>query len=400
MSEIITTNQIELIAQDGAMVLENNKERTDKALTVGNNILSAIKAAGGLNPELDQRANKYLVNCRTAKKEMEEARKPLTQFFDQIKKEFTGLENNLDISKQGSIPFIIQSHRNDYVRKLKEEEDRKRKEAELKLNKEKEAIEIRATIETQFSGYIRDHITSRKQLLQQFFNSITLDNFQSKVGDLKSSVVYHKAHLLDFNPSVQSIYLNVEDVRFILNEFSLEKQENFDLLAATIEGEITAFQNELIEKLPSLKNELNRLKKANDEERSRLEAERKKREEEEHSRLEAEADEQKKKQEEEIQLQKEAEKADAIVNNMELFDAKSPETRSGFQITILHQAGAVEIFNFWFQREGANCTIDEIERKSISQMKTFCERVAHKDEEFIDSKYLKYEPVYKAVNRK
>ncbi len=83
-----------------------------------------------------------------------------------------------------------------------------------------------------------------------------------------------------------------------------------------------------------------------------------------------------------------------------MFDEKGPETRSGYQITILHQAGAVEIFNFWFQKEGANCTIDEIEKKSIAQMKGFCERVAHKDGEMIQSKYLKYEPVYKAVNRK
>lgn len=401
MSELITTNQIEQIAIDGAITLESNKERTAKALNVGNNILEAINENGGMTPEIDTRANKYLVNCRTAKKEMEEARKPLTQFFDQIKKEFTGLEANLDISKQGSIPFIIQSHRNELVRKIKEEENRKRAEAELKLNVEKEMIEVTANVETLLSTYLRDYITAKKQALQNFFNSISLEEFAVKSKTLKSTIVYDRNHLLKFEPTMnRPVFLKDDEVKNIVTKIKEEKLNNFDLLGATIEGELTAFQNELIDKLPSLKNELSQLKKANEEERIKLEEIRKNREKEEAVRLAEQDALQKKKQEEEIQLQKEGKKADAIVNTLELLDEKGPETRSGFEIKILHQAGAVEIFNFWFQNEGANCTIDEIERKSIAQMKGFCERIAHKDGEMIQSKYLKYEAVYKAVNRK
>lgn len=399
MSELITTSQINDIAQNGAEVLSTNKERSEKALAVGRNILQAINAAGGLNPELDARCNKYLVNCRNAKKEMEEARKPITQLFDQIKKEFTATENELDIRKDGTVPFVIQNHRNQYVKQIEAEKENKRLEQELKLNQEKERVDVKTSIESQLSAYVQKHIEGRKDALQKSFNEITLENFEAKAKALKElQPVYHKAHFIDFKPSIETKFIVVAEVAQLFDQVMATK--DFELIAAVVEGELTAYIEELIEKLPSLKKELQRIAAANAEEKKALEEARAKREAEEKAKREADAAEAQRKKEEELKLQAEGEKADAIMDNLELFDDKGPETRSGYNINILHQAGAVEIFQFWFEREGAKCTIEELERKSIGQMKTFCERAAHKDGEMISSKYLKYEAVYKAVNRK
>ena len=88
------------------------------------------------------------------------------------------------------------------------------------------------------------------------------------------------------------------------------------------------------------------------------------------------------------------------MNGLSVSEAEIPQTRDGYKIVLLHQSAAAEIFTFWFQREGMNLTIEEIEKKSIGQMKAFCEKVGHKTGDLIVSKNVKYESVYKAVNRK
>src|SRR5690606_9450408 len=110
-------------------------------------------------------------------------------------KEFTAAENDLDITKQGSIPFIIQSHRNSYVKQIEAEKEKERLLAEKKLNEEKERIDVKTQIESQLSNYIIDHITNRKTKLQETFNEITFENFNAKQKALKELVpIYQKSH--------------------------------------------------------------------------------------------------------------------------------------------------------------------------------------------------------------
>jgi hypothetical protein len=81
-------------------------------------------------------------------------------------------------------------------------------------------------------------------------------------------------------------------------------------------------------------------------------------------------------------------------------DSVAPETRDGYKLQILNIKGIAEVFTFWLQNEGINLEIEEIEKKSITQMKAFCEKAAHKNDNKIVSTNVNYEPVYKAVNRK
>jgi len=80
-------------------------------------------------------------------------------------------------------------------------------------------------------------------------------------------------------------------------------------------------------------------------------------------------------------------------------NANSPEAptqeRTGYKITVTHPAGYVPIFTFWYQNEGSNLAMDAIEKKNVGQMKAYCEKVAHKTEEMIQSPYIKYEEVIK-----
>lgn len=400
MSEIANVTQLQDIAQNGAKILEVNSSRAEKAVSVGKDILRSIEEAGGMTPELDERANKFLVNCRSAKNEMETQRKPITSFFDTIRKLYTEAESKVDVSKSDSIPSKIQIKRNEYVAKLKREEEARKAEQQRKIDHDNELIEIKAEIEKQLSAYTQLHILERKQKLQDGFNSITLENFKEKSDKLKSLIpVYKLEHLQAFSPTIYPKYCTADEVQQVRIDFM--KSQDFNLIAAVIQGELLNFKKELTDKLPSLKNQLEELAKADEESRARMAKEKEDRERKEKEDLKRKADEAAKKKEEEIEMQKTSAQTEAMMDNLTLSnDGNAPETRSGYSIVILHPGAAMEIMNFWFQKEGMNMSIPDIEKKSIGQMKTFCQNYAHKHGEMIQSKFLKYEPVYKAVNRK
>jgi hypothetical protein len=140
--------------------------------------------------------------------------------------------------------------------------------------------------------------------------------------------------------------------------------------------------------------------KAGAAEKTRLAAEKAKREADAEAKMKADSEAEKAKQAKEAEIQKVADQTNAMMDNMVLTDSVSPETRDGFKINMLNKTAVAEIFTFWFQREGMTLTLPELEKRSILQMKAFCEKVAHKSNDKIESVNLTYEPVYKAVNRK
>ncbi|MBK7885520.1 MAG: hypothetical protein IPJ81_18275 [Chitinophagaceae bacterium] len=77
-----------------------------------------------------------------------------------------------------------------------------------------------------------------------------------------------------------------------------------------------------------------------------------------------------------------------------------PEARQGYEITVLHPVGFTEIFAMWFEKEGKNLPIDKIGNTKLDQMKAWAEKHAFKTGTKIESKFIKYEESFKAVNRK
>lgn len=397
-TDLATQNQLQEVILSGSEILQTSAVRVDKALSVGENILKAIQETG-MNADLDERANKFLVNCRTAKNDIEIQRKPITSFFDTIRKQFTETEGKLDPKKADTVVYKIQAQRDAYVKKLRDEEAEKQRIAQAKLDKENEVIEIKNSIESQLSEYVQNHILERKQKLQSSFNNIVLENYVEKSKGLKTLVItYDRAHFDSFSPNYSRKYHTQEETTAILKEFMNSK--DFGLISAVVVQELKKFKEELIEKLPSLKTSLDEMAKAGAEEQKRLSAEKAKREADAEAQMKANAEAKKKADAEALELQKVAEQTNAMMDNMVITESIAPETRDGYKITLLNKTAVAEIFTFWFQREGMTLTLEELEKKSIAQMKAYCEKVGHKSNDVIVSTNLKYEPVYKAVNRK
>jgi hypothetical protein len=398
MSELISQTQLQDVIVNGSEILQSSALRVDKALTVGNSIINAIQQEG-MNAEIDERCNKFLVNCRNAKSDIETQRKPITAFFDNIRKQFTETEGKLDTKKASTIPFIIQGYRDAYAKKIRDDEEAKRREAQEKLEKENETVEVKASIEKRLSEYVQNHILERKLKLQASFNGITLQSYDEKSRGLKSLVIkYDQTHYYSFSPNITLKRLTADEYKDLLH--NVIQAQDFDLISAVVVDEINKFKNELVEKLPSLKTELTALSIADEEAKRKLEQDRSDREAAEAKKIEDAAANEIRAKELQLEQEKVSSQTENMMNSLAINDTVAPETRDSFKIIMLHQVAAVEIFTFWFQREGMSLTLEEIEKKSIAQMKAYCEKVAHKSNEQIVSKHLRYEPVYKAVNRK
>lgn len=423
----IIQNSIEVL-KTGPEILQANQIRKNKAVQIGNNILSDI-IESGMDATLDERANNYLANVNAANKAMKENRAGVTQIMDNLKKMYTEVENELDPKKEGTIPFKIQAERDRYAKKVAAEKAEKKRLADLAEAKAVEAINLKADAEkklfNQFNSYLRD----RKIKLQNGFNGITLDTFDEMSEGLRKYAPSLKMEvLMGFNLDVFGSHHNSNEVSVFITELIEAK---FNEYADNYMSELSVLRDELISQLTSKKNELDAEKKRQEEaaeierqqklakskadkeaaekrakelelEKQKAEEEKKQRELEEQQKIDAQAAEAKAAEETKIDINKQGEETMAMFEKEAAIaeTATAGEVRQGYEIEVLHPVGYTQIFALWFEQEGKNLPIDKIGNTKLDQMKSFCEKIAHKNGTKIESKFLKYEESFKAVNRK
>jgi hypothetical protein len=451
--ETIQDNQIAVIENSidvlktGPQILVANQTRKEKALAVGRSILSTIQESG-MTPELDERAKNYLVNINKAGKEMKEERSAVTQIMDELKKMYTTVENELDIKKPGTVPALIQEQRDAYARQIAEEAETRRREAEREAARKNEAIEIAAHAEKMLNQSFGEWLLAKKMAMTKFFNGLTLETFDEGEQRLTQAKI-----VVNWEPETVSTisitrYHSSDEIKAISIDKFNELLPDFQNTAV---AELTLHRDDIIEKLPSKKAELLEAKrladeayeaelkarqaekerldaiaKANAAEKKRLEAEAEQARKEEAERQaelkkqqdEAAAEQKRREQQEENRMADEAAEAkrkadlDADVKKqgeqtMVMFEkeaavaetADAPETKVGYEITVLHPVGFTQIFAIWFEKVGKDLPVDKIGNTKLDQMKAWAEKEALKGTK-IDSKFIQYNDTFKAVNRK
>ena len=125
-TSLISVNDVKELIATAPAALEANTASLIKAKEAGQALLRR-KETEGMTPELDAEFNNDLVRVRTTVENMANRRKPLTKFFDDIRKEFTRQEGELDRDNKNSIPAAIQKARDEFAaevaRRAKEEEE-------------------------------------------------------------------------------------------------------------------------------------------------------------------------------------------------------------------------------------------------------------------------------------
>lgn len=452
----IIENSLDLL-KTGPAVLTSNKARKDKAIIVGNKILDEI-AAGGMTPELDERAKNYLLNITKAGKEIKADREGITQIMDSLRSLFTEIENEIDPKKPDTVPSRVQLKRNEYAAQQMKITEEKRRQAEEAERKEKARIKLKADMATLLSNYFHSYLLSQKTKFTAKFNGLVLDSFADDAAAIRAYQPGYKIeHFNNFPVACHVEILNIvpagfnrEEVEEIGNACLITEQ--YELFASQYISEMKDLKNEIVEKLPSKRNELQQQRdleiQAAEERRKNEEAERKRQaeinaaNEKEKERLQKIADEEKQnaaEREEELERQRkksaeerqqreneeqeklqqqtlenqnkalqEIELAKQGEQTMAMFEKENtlaetvpvPKVKEGYKITVLHAAGYVQLFTLWFEAVGKNLPLDKLGNTKLDQMKAWAEKDAMKPTGTkIEGKFIVYEETYKATNR-
>ncbi len=402
--------QVDAIAEDLQKIpaqIQTHREIAMKAEAVASKIKSDLEANGGeCTSDIDARALKFLTNCSARKKELEDARKPLTIGLDLIKKQFTETQGKLDPSK-GGFAGEIQDIRNTYAKKVLEEQEAKKREAEQKARAEKALADAKIKFANDLATEFANAIFRKVKSINDSFAAITLETYDQKSAGLKAMSVEPPQKAIDdliaqFKMSATMAAVGLDGNTQLLLVMDTVKAFDLDSWKAKYIAEIQSLKDVLVDRLPSKKTELEQMAAAGEAERQRLETEAKERQ------LKAEQELAEKQLAEQKRLDDLAAQQKAASNAEILFEQsvatatteQAPETRVGYEITVLHPVGWTEIFQVWYQKKGMAMAVDAMGSTKLDAMKTFVEGLVKSDDFRIESKFLKYEKSVKAVNRK
>ncbi len=371
---IVKQENIQTIVSAAPQSYQDNKLSREKCLDAGKAILDAIQAQG-MTDELDQQAAQYIEKARKTVKKMNERRSPVTKLFDDIRKEFTAMENAIDPTKADTIPFKLQQCRNQFAAKKRaEEEERHRKEYE-RQQQEAARNKMKQDIEEDFKQQFQTLVNKDCNALSAIDNAVTLDNYEASFAQVKD---YSTELPADFLYNLHTLIripagITVDEIR----KAEIEAKEHLaKQFKEQYEFEVDSTKQYIIDRLPSKKTNLERMAKASAEEAARIKAEMEARQ-----RKEAEEQEAERRRKEEEEKQK-AEMARQQSEMESLFGQQAvvssgyqPKVKVAQKINLLNPEGIMPILSMWWSKEGCTLTVEELTKMFKKQI-TFCEKLA------------------------
>lgn len=382
---IVRQENIATIVKAGPQSYQTNALSCQRCAEAGQQLLDEVERCG-MSDELDKRLAAYIEKTRKTVKAMNERRSPVTKLFDQVRAEFTILENSIDPTKKDTVPFRIAQYRNAYAAKKREEAERRR-QAELaaqELIKAKEGY--RAAVEEDYRRSFNNLVTGSINELTKLNSGVNLDNYTAVFDTVTG---YQSTLPADWCPpsAVRQPYnLTPEEAKEIRNVTFQRLLPNFE---EQFVFEVDEYRREILDKLPSKKIELERMAEADAAESARLKAEMAKREAEEAARKEQE----RQKAEAEAKQKAEMDKSNAEMAGLfrmaQTEQVYQPKTKVSKKIKVNDPAAFLGIVSLWWQREGCTLSIDEL-AKIFKKQVTFCEKLATKEDIFVESAALEY----------
>lgn len=394
---ILRQENIQMIMQSAPDAYNTNSLSSMRCTDFGKNLLAEIKQHG-MNDELDKRCADFIDKAKRTVKAMNERRAPFTKIFDQIRSEFTSMENSIDPAKKDTVPYMIQQARNTYAAKKREEAERARQEELRRQQREKAIKDYQQAAEDDFRHQFDGKITADINALTSLNQSLTIENFAEVSEKIKTYNItlgnewFQQCQSYAHKPFEISDAEATEIRRSILNRLSRQFKEQYTY-------EVGEYRDTISDALPSKKRELERMAKADAEEQARLKAELAAREAAEARRL----DEERRRKEEEAQAAKKAQQTASEMDG--LFGQAAVTTPAGYQpktavkkrIVADAPDGILAVVSMWWSKEGRFLSMDEL-AKIFKKQITYCEKLANdKDSpELISSPFVHYEEEVKA----
>ena len=370
---IIRQENMQTIMSAAPQSYQDNKLSREKCIEVGTRLLSAIQAEG-MTDELDQQAATFLEKARKTVKKMNERRSPVTKLFDDIRKEFTAMENAIDPLKADTVPYQIQQLRNQYAAKKRaEEEERRRKEYErqqAEIARKQMRIDIEDDLNRQFSAYLNNI----NNTLSEIDSKVTLENYNDSLIRIQETpTALPQGYFDDLHTYIRiPACISVDELRKVEAEVKESLKGKFcDQYAFEIEGT----KQYILDRMPSRRTALERLVQSSAEEAARIQQEMESRQRREAQMREAERRRKEEEERQQAELARQQAEMDSLFAAQASVQGYQPKVKVAQKINILSPEGFMLLVAMWWSKEGCTLSIEELQKIFKKQI-TFCEKLA------------------------
>jgi hypothetical protein len=306
------------------------------------------------------------------------------------------LENEVDPTKAASIPNQLQAIRNEFAKKKREEEERRRREETARMAKENAKIRYRNDVTDdytmQFNGLVNKSINELTDMDKQ----ITLDNYEIIFDGIKN----YSCEFPDgwFQRVVSGAHrpaeLSPEECRTIQANVMAGLVKRF---SEQYPFEVQPTRDDILDRMPSKKIELQRIASASAAEAARLKAEMEAKEREEAARKEQERLDKEKQEAEAAKLAAQKQEMDGLFGMKEWATptAYQPKTQVKKRVVVRTPEDIMAIVAFWFSQEGCGKTVEEL-TKDFKKQITYVNTVANSKDNPVFISNLQYEDDVKA----
>lgn len=388
--QIFRPENVQLITSNAPQALTDNQQSHDRCLAAGNAILQLIHQQG-MTDELDQQAASFIDKARKTVARCNERRSPFTKLFDEIRTQFTALENDIDPTKRGTVPFQLQQYRNEYAARKRAEEEQRRRAAIAEQQKAQAIEKYRTDVEADYIRIFNLYISKGITELMRLNNEVTLDNYEQTVKKIQ--------YLKDVFPMalIESAKINIP-IPLNADEAACSEIRAQAILKLTptflqkYREQITEAKHSYLATLPSKKLELERAAKASAEEAERIRQQIAERDRQEAERKQRELAEQQERERQQAQLaQQQAAMAGAFDASAAAMPSYQPKTSVKKIIEVVTPSGFQAILNLWWVEEGQFLSLEEL-AKMFKKQVSFVVKLANDKENprFINDPSIRY----------
>lgn len=373
---------------------KSNNSSHDKAIARGEALLARVKKEG-MSDELDKELAEYIRLVGVTIKKMNGRRSPVTKMFDMVRKAYTTFENGIDPSKTGTIPYQVQQHRNAYAKKKHEEEERRRREEEARLAKENAKTRYRADVEDDYIRQFNALVNKSINELSDMDKQTSLDNYEIVFDGIKNFNCELPANWCQtvVSGAHRPAELSPEECRAIQANVIAGLAKRF---TEQYPFEVQSTRDDILDRMPSKKKELERIAKASAEEAARIKSEMEAKEREEAARKEAERLEREKQEAAAAQLAAQKQEMDGLFGMPVATPATyQPKTQVKKKVVIATADDIMKVTAFWWSQVGCTMSVEELSKEFKKQI-NFANAAANSKDNPMFISNVRYEDEVKA----
>ena len=387
---VFEPQNFDTIVKDAPQAYSENKVSLERCLDFGGRLLDRVKTEG-MSDTLDQEIAVFIDRAKKTVRKMNSKRTAITQLFDNIRSVYTGMENEVDPTRKGTVPAQLQDMRNRYAAQKREEHEaemRKRQAQQAKANaKTKYTADVDEDLQRQFKSLT----TSAYNRLVGLDRTLTLDNYESNAASIRdTSDQLPQDWFSQLRASVPlPSCLSTEEAHTIADEVKHGLHQRF---AEHYSFVVSTNRDGILDRLPSKRKELERMAQSSAEEAERIREQMEERDRVEAERAEKERAEQDAKERAAAELENQKREMNSLFGEAESQTAQyQPKTSVRKRINVLNPEGFMQVVGMWWAQYGCTLTVAELE-KVFSKQVTFCNRLANDRDNplFIQSEHIEY----------